>query len=139
MMMRSFAVALFAMLQVAAASASDHDASTCCGPGGCSGPDMPVDPVAVSQDTDDELNRTYHVVLTKYADDADAVAAIRAAQRAWIALRDRDLDAQVDSWGAVLDPADPAMRQSVLYNDLVQRTNLQRAAFLCDAYLAPRG
>src|SRR3712207_645303 len=42
---------------------------------------------------DDELNRTYAQILNEYKKDAAFVAALRAAQRAWVAYRDAHLEA----------------------------------------------
>lgn len=42
---------------------------------------------------DAELNQVYQQVLKEYADDPLVVTKLRAAQRAWIALRDAELDA----------------------------------------------
>ena len=42
---------------------------------------------------DDELNRTYALVLKEYKADAAFVESMRAAQRAWLAYRDAHLEA----------------------------------------------
>lgn len=42
---------------------------------------------------DKELNGVYTQVLEKYADDATFITKFRAAQRAWVALRDAELAA----------------------------------------------
>ena len=115
-----------------------HD-DICCEGGGCTGPDVDADPVKAAADTDAELDRTYRAVLDEYASKPGAAAAIRDAQRSWIALRDRDLEALRASWGAVLPADDPRTRRTVLYNSLVEQLNNDRSRFLCDAYLAPRG
>lgn len=42
---------------------------------------------------DDELNKTYAQILNEYKADAAFVASLRAAQRAWVAYRDAQLEA----------------------------------------------
>lgn len=42
---------------------------------------------------DAELNKVYNQILKAAADDADAVAKIKAAERAWVAYRDAYLEA----------------------------------------------
>lgn len=42
---------------------------------------------------DAELNKTYNQILKAAGDDADAVAKIKAAERAWVAYRDAYLEA----------------------------------------------
>jgi uncharacterized protein YecT (DUF1311 family) len=42
---------------------------------------------------DEELNRTYTVLLTKFNDNPTAGAKIRAAERAWLRYRDAYMDA----------------------------------------------
>ncbi|MEN4903536.1 lysozyme inhibitor LprI family protein [Luteimonas sp. TWI1437] len=85
--------------------AADAERDNICCVGGCTGPQ--TDPVKAGIDADAELNRTYRAVLAEYADVPGAVEAIRDAQRSWIALRDRDLEAPGASWGAVLPEDDP--------------------------------
>ena len=41
---------------------------------------------------DDELNRVYQQILREYAEDADFVAKLRDAQRAWLAYRDAHVE-----------------------------------------------
>ena len=43
---------------------------------------------------DAELNRVYQAVLEKHKDDALSVKKLRAAQRAWLAFRDAELEAK---------------------------------------------
>jgi uncharacterized protein YecT (DUF1311 family) len=42
---------------------------------------------------DDELNATYRTLLSKAAAQPEAVAKIKAAERAWVAYRDAYIDA----------------------------------------------
>lgn len=42
---------------------------------------------------DAELNQVYQRVLSRHADEPDAVTRIRKAQRAWIAFRDAEMEA----------------------------------------------
>ncbi len=55
--------------------------------------DMGTGADADLQKADAELNQVYQQVLKEYADDPLVVTKLRAAQRAWIALRDAELDA----------------------------------------------
>ncbi len=41
---------------------------------------------------DDELNRVYQQILREYAEDADFVAKLKEAQRAWVAYRDAHVE-----------------------------------------------
>ncbi len=41
---------------------------------------------------DDELNRVYQQILREYAEDADFVARLKEAQRAWLAYRDAHVE-----------------------------------------------
>ncbi len=41
---------------------------------------------------DDELNRVYQQILREYAEDADFVAKLKEAQRAWLAYRDAHVE-----------------------------------------------
>lgn len=43
--------------------------------------------------TDKELNRVYHQILKKYADDPVFITKFKAAQRAWLQFRDAELAA----------------------------------------------
>lgn len=43
---------------------------------------------------DKELNQVYQQVLAKYASDKVFVGKLRAAQKAWVAFRDAELDAR---------------------------------------------
>ncbi|HEX3319449.1 MAG TPA: lysozyme inhibitor LprI family protein [Terriglobales bacterium] len=45
------------------------------------------------QTADKELNRTYQAVLKRYAEDASFIAKLRASQRAWLRVREAELDA----------------------------------------------
>jgi len=53
-----------------------------------------------SRRADDELNRAYQLVLTKYSADALFIEKLRGAQRAWLAFR----DAHVESRFPARDP-----------------------------------
>jgi uncharacterized protein YecT (DUF1311 family) len=55
--------------------------------------DLDAGAAADLQKADAELNQVYQQVLKEYADDPLVVTKLRAAQRAWIALRDAELDA----------------------------------------------
>ena len=97
------------------------------------------DPVARLNASDDELNRTYSAVLAKYQDDPVAIAAIRAAQRTWIKLRDQDFEATRLSWKGIADIESPGVEDSLLFAGIRMNTNLARAGYLCANYLEPRG
>jgi uncharacterized protein YecT (DUF1311 family) len=43
---------------------------------------------------DDELNRVYQAVLSKYKDDQEFLDKLRNAQRAWLTFRDAELEAK---------------------------------------------
>ena len=43
------------------------------------------------KEADSELNRIYQQVLSKYGEDADKVARIKEAEKAWVAFRDADI------------------------------------------------
>jgi uncharacterized protein YecT (DUF1311 family) len=68
---------------------------------------------------DDELNAVYQQVLKDYADDPTFVAKLRAAQRAWVAYRDADMEAfyphvaEPGHYGSVL-PMCMAIRNAVI-------------------------
>lgn len=55
--------------------------------------DLDADATADLTKADAELNQVYQQVLKEYADDPLVVTKLRAAQRAWIALRDAEIDA----------------------------------------------
>lgn len=55
--------------------------------------DMNADASADLAKADAELNQVYQQVLKEYGDDPLTVTKLKAAQRAWIALRDADLAA----------------------------------------------
>jgi uncharacterized protein YecT (DUF1311 family) len=53
---------------------------------------------------DAELNRVYQAILEKYKDDSLFIEKLRAAQRAWLAYRDAELEAKFppsDGYGSV--------------------------------------
>ena len=43
---------------------------------------------------DDEMNRIYQAILSKYKADQEFLAKLRNAQRAWLAFRDAELEAR---------------------------------------------
>jgi uncharacterized protein YecT (DUF1311 family) len=43
---------------------------------------------------DDEMNRVYQAILSKYKADREFLAKLRNAQRAWLAFRDAELEAR---------------------------------------------
>ena len=45
------------------------------------------------READAKLNSVYQQVLSKYANDANRIARIKKAQRAWIAFRDAEIEA----------------------------------------------
>jgi uncharacterized protein YecT (DUF1311 family) len=57
---------------------------------------------------DKELNQVYQQVLAKYATDKVFTAKLRAAQKAWIAFRDAELNARFPA-------ADPSMAYGSVY------------------------
>jgi uncharacterized protein YecT (DUF1311 family) len=46
------------------------------------------------QAADDELNRVYQAILSKYKDDREFLEKLRHAQRAWLTFRDAELEAR---------------------------------------------
>jgi uncharacterized protein YecT (DUF1311 family) len=118
--------------------ASDMGERICCGTDGCDLGAM-TDHLARLEASDDELNRTWAAVLMEFQNQPDVIAAIRAAQRTWIALRDQDFEATRLSWTGVADVDDPDVANSVLFAGISEARNLARADFLCVAYLADRG
>jgi uncharacterized protein YecT (DUF1311 family) len=46
------------------------------------------------QAAEDELNRVYQAILSKYKDDREFLEKLRNAQRAWLTFRDAELEAR---------------------------------------------
>lgn len=46
------------------------------------------------QAADDELNRVYQAILSKYKDDREFLEKLRNAQQAWLTFRDAELEAK---------------------------------------------
>ena len=130
-------VALTLALASVSAYASERDNAICCGASGC-GIAEDATPVERLQAADDELNRTYSAVLKAYESLPGAIAAIRAAQRTWIQLRDRDFEATRLSWARQADIDEPGVENSRLFAGIREKTNLARADFLCTAYFDDR-
>ena len=59
---------------------------------------------------DKELNKVYHALLNEEADDPAFIAKLRTAQKAWLAFRDAELEAEFacaeedprHCWGSML-------------------------------------
>jgi uncharacterized protein YecT (DUF1311 family) len=78
---------------------------------------------------DAELNRVYQAVLKKYKDDAKFVTKLRAAQRAWVAYRDAEVEAKFphgdesrakEYYGSVLPMCDAQFRAQLTQDRIDQ-------------------
>jgi uncharacterized protein YecT (DUF1311 family) len=95
------AVSAVAMCGTAAAGSAPAPASTAASSGGDTCMNNAQSQAAMDEcasksldAADKELNQVYQQVLAKYASDKVFVGKLRAAQKAWVAFRDAELDAR---------------------------------------------
>ncbi|MET0535285.1 MAG: lysozyme inhibitor LprI family protein [Steroidobacter sp.] len=125
MILTTLLIALTALFVALAAMAADS--SPRCNPAGTQ---AQMNTCATNElaEADRQLNATYQSLLKKYADDAAFIQKLRAAQRAWVAFRDAELDATywcmepnpAACWGSLL-PQRYASYKSKLTSERTER------------------
>lgn len=80
-----------ALLLSSAASAVDQSECKTCSPS-----QMDLNQCAENRlnEVDDELNRVYHAIISKYKEDREFLEKLRNAQHAWLIFRDAELAAR---------------------------------------------